>query len=278
MRSFFGVEGEPGPEVIARASLAKLVIWEGLGRAIARGAAVDQAAVLVDETYGAEAIAAAKQARVRVAVPVEASGRDELEYEYRDWQARLNRLDPTWAKVLIRYNPDRDARANQSQRSKLRELTQRCRDADRALMLELLVPPEPAQLEMVEGDRARYDRELRPGLMVRAIEQIRRDEVVPHVWKIEGLEEPDECRNVASAAGAPCVVLGRGADRDAVDRWLRAAGGVSGYVGFAIGRSIWWDALKAFFASEAGGEARTLAADAIAGEYLRYVEVAEAAR
>jgi 5-dehydro-2-deoxygluconokinase len=66
------------------------------------------------------------------------------------------------------------------------------------------------------------------------------------------------------------VVLGRGADDAAVDRWLRAAAGVPGYAGFAIGRSIWWDPLKAFVD---GSSERGAAAETIAANYRRFVDV-----
>jgi myo-inositol catabolism protein IolC len=67
-----------------------------------------------------------------------------------------------------------------------------------------------------------------------------------------------------------CVVLGRGADESQVDRWLRAGAPVEGYVGFAIGRSIWWDALKGFLE---GDLEREDAAQRIADNYLRFVKV-----
>ena len=43
-----------------------------------------------------------------------------------------------------------------------------------------------------------------------------------------------------------CVLLGRGASDAKVDHWLQQAAPVEGFIGFAIGRSIWWDALKGF--------------------------------
>ena len=46
------------------------------------------------------------------------------------------------------------------------------------------------------------------------------------------------------------MVLGRGASTEKVDQWLEAAAGVDGFVGFAIGRSIWWDALKGWLNEE----------------------------
>src|ERR687885_219220 len=67
-----------------------------------------------------------------------------------------------------------------------------------------------------------------------------------------------------------CVLLGRGASDDKVDHWLRQAAPVEGFIGFAIGRSIWWDALKGFLS---GDLERRAAAEQIAENYLRFVEV-----
>ena len=67
-----------------------------------------------------------------------------------------------------------------------------------------------------------------------------------------------------------CVVLGRGADAGQVERWLRAGALVPGYVGFAIGRSIFNAPLKAWLR---GTLDRAGAVEAIAGNYQRFVEV-----
>jgi myo-inositol catabolism protein IolC len=68
------------------------------------------------------------------------------------------------------------------------------------------------------------------------------------------------------------VLLGRGASDDKVDHWLRVAAPVDGFVGFAIGRSIWWDALKGFLD---GSLERDAAAQQIADNYLRFIRVYE---
>jgi len=265
MTKLFEVEGEPGEADAARARTAKRVIWEGLVGALDDGrVSRGEAAALVDTTYGVEVIAAARAAGVRVAVPVEASGRAELAFEELEWRDRLDALAPAWAKVLIRYNPEGDAAMNARQRVALGALADHCRATERDLMLELLVPPEP------QHDPATYDANERPGLMVRAIEELRGDGIEAQVWKIEGLDRREDCGRVAAAAGAPCIVLGRGADRDAVDRWLRAGAGVAGFDGFAIGRSIWWPALRELFAGEIDD---ATAAAAIGDEYARYVGV-----
>ena len=264
MTSFFDVRGEPSQTEIERARTAKAIIWEGLLAAIdAPGADRESAGVLVDATFGLDVIRDARAHSVRVAVPVEASGRDELAWEHDDWKTRLEELDPTWAKVLVRYHPDGDADLNERQRAKLREFVEHCRDKGQACMIELLVPPLPSQAGPF------YDDDLRPDLMVRAIDELREGGVSADVWKVEGVGEVDQGRRVLWAAAAPCVVLGRGADRDAIDRWLTIAA-TAGFGGFAIGRSIWWDAVKAYFAGDA---ARADAAAQVAAEYRRCVEV-----
>src|SRR5438093_4215675 len=207
MTSFFGVHGEPTSDDVRAARDAKQVIWEGLLRAIDDGVPRAAAAALVDATYGADVIAAAAARGIRIAVPVEASGRRELAFEHEDWRDRIERLAPTWAKVLVRYNPDADPEMNGRQRALIAELDAHCGVTGRGLMLELLVPPEPDQ----EGPD--FDTILRPELMVRAIEEIRAGDIHPSLWKLEGLDRAGDCERVARAAGAPCLVLGRGADR-----------------------------------------------------------------
>lgn len=274
MAQFLGVEGEPSPADVDRARLGKRLIWDGLLRACDEGAPLGSAAALVDATYGGE-VFAARRAGVRIAVPVEESGRDAFAFEVRRWRNVLEELDPTWAKALVRYNPEGDAAVNARQRSGLRELSDHCHRTGRGFMLELIVPPTSPQLESVAGDRARFDRELRAELTVRGIGQLQEAGVEPDVWKHEGFEQRADYDRVAAAARAEgrdrvgCVILGRGEDAAAVDRWLRAGAGVLGVIGFAIGRTIWWDPLRSYFAGS--GEDEAVAR--IAANYRRFVDV-----
>jgi myo-inositol catabolism protein IolC len=91
--------------------------------------------------------------------------------------------------------------------------------------------------------------------MRRAIEQIQNSGVEVDVWKIEGVDEREDAQTLAEQTrsgdgreGVACVLLGRGASTEKVNHWLEQAAPVDGFIGFAIGRSIWWDALKAFLA------------------------------
>jgi myo-inositol catabolism protein IolC len=278
MESFFDVRGEPTPEDEANARLLKLLVWKGLTEGIGHGISRDQAGALVDATHGREVIVAAQRDGVRVATPIEESGRSEFAFQTPGWREQLDELDPTWAKVLVRYNPEGDTELNARQRRALVEVSDHCRASGRGFLFELLVPPEPHQLD--GSTAARYDVEVRPDLMVRAIAELQQAGIEPDIWKIEGLDRSEDCEAVAVSARAGgrdsvgCVVLGRGADTEAVDRWLRAAAGVTGFIGFAIGRSIWWDATRAYVD---GSSDRDATVTAIAERYGHFVDVFHAA-
>jgi myo-inositol catabolism protein IolC len=71
-----------------------------------------------------------------------------------------------------------------------------------------------------------------------------------------------------------CVLLGRGASDEKVDHWLRQAAPVEGFIGFAIGRSIWGDPLKGYLDQSLD---RETASKQVADNYLRFVKVYEEA-
>lgn len=275
MTSFFGVAGQPSDEDVQRARLAKRLIWRGFLRARDEGGANGSAAVLVDETYGEHVIGEARSEGIRFAIPVEDSGREEFGFESPRWADRLDEIEPTWGKALVRYDPEGDAALNARQRAALQELSDHCRKTDRGFMLEVLVPPSPSQLEAVEGDRGRFDREVRANLTVRGIAEIHEAGVEPDLWKLEGFEDAGDYERVVAAARSGgrnqvgCIVLGRGEDAAAVDRWVRAGAGVAGVVGWAIGRTIWWDPLRTFFERADEEEA----VKRIAERYRHFVDV-----
>ncbi len=279
-KKFFGVTGEPNEEETARISDAKTVIFEGLLRSLDEGVARVSAGALVDEQFGADIARKAKADGLSLAMPVEKSGQDEFDFQYGDdFGGHIEEFDPTFSKVLVRYNPEGDEAMNARQSQRLKRLGDWLHGRDRRFLFELLVPAEPHQLEAMGGDEDRWDRQARPALMKRAIAELQQAGVEPDIWKIEGIDKREDCETIAAQcrAGADrpnvaCVVLGRGADDSAVDHWLRTGRGVSGYIGFAIGRSIWWDPLKAYVDGDAG---RDDAAKRIAANYRRFIEVYE---
>ncbi len=278
-KKFFGVTGRPTAEEAARISDAKTVIFEGLLHALDEGVPREAAGALVDEQFGADIARKAKADGLTFAMPVEKSGQDEFDFEYgEDFGAHIEDFDPSFAKVLVRYNPGGDAELNARQTDRLRRLSDWLHQRGRKFLFELLVPPEPSQLEAVGGDAATYDTEVRPGLMRDAIAELQQAGVEPDIWKIEGIDRREDCEAIAEQTRAggrdrvACVVLGRAAPDEQVDHWLRMGRGVPGYIGFEIGRSIWWDPLKAYVDGKAK---RDDAAKQISANYRRFIEVYE---
>jgi myo-inositol catabolism protein IolC len=277
-KKMFGIQGEPNHEETERIADAKRLIFEGMELAVERGVDASAAGVLVDEQFGDDIPQRGKEEGLVLAMPVEKSGQDEFDFQYgADFGEHIEQFDVDFAKVLVRYNPDGDAEMNQRQLGRLKELADWLHEHDRRFLFELLVPAEESQLESVGGDTDRYDAELRPQLMKRAIEEIQDFGVEVDVWKIEGVDSREDAEMLAQQTrsgegreGVVCVLLGRGASDEKVDHWLRVAAPVEGFVGFAIGRSIWWDALKGFLE---GGVERGDAAERIADNYLRFIKV-----
>jgi myo-inositol catabolism protein IolC len=280
-KKFFGIQGDPDPEQTATIADAKHLVFEGLLRAVQLGSEPSAAGVLVDEQFGGTIPEEARTHGFTLAMPVEKSGQDTFDFQYGDdFGEHIEKFAPAYAKVLVRYNPDGDAASNREQLERLRVLSDWLVDHKPGFLFELLVPAEDFQLESVGGDVDRYDAELRPELMRRAIAEIQDAGMVVDVWKIEGVDERSDCEMLAAQTrsggrdNVVCVVLGRGADDEKVDRWLTQAAPVDGFIGFAIGRSIWWDPLKDYVD---GKIARGEGADRIAGNYRRFVDVYERA-
>ncbi len=282
-KKMFGIEGEPTPEETETISDAKRLIFEGMLEAVKRGAEPGPTGVLVDEQFGSNIPERAREAGLPLSMPVEKSGQNEFDFQYGDdFDAHIERFNPAFSKVLVRYNSDDpDAEMNRRQLGRLKRLADWLHEHDRKFLFELLVPATDAQLESVGGNDERYDAELRPELMRRAIEDIQDFGIEVDVWKIEGVDEQSDAEMLAKQTrtgtgreGVTCVLLGRGASTEKVEQWLEEAAPVDGFIGFAIGRSIWWDALKGFLS---GSLERADAATVIADNYLHFVSVYEGA-
>jgi myo-inositol catabolism protein IolC len=281
VRDMFGILGDPTPEQIEAICDVKRVIFEGALEAVARGADPSVTGILVDEQFGSDIPSRTSEHGLKLAMPVEKSGQLEFDFAYGDdFGAHIERFDPDFSKVLVRYNPeDEDPSLNERQRERLKTLSDWLHARERKFLFELLVPATPAQLERVGGDTARYDARLRPELMRSAIEELQNGGIEVDVWKIEGLDRRSDVAMLVAQArsgegreGVACILLGRAGSDEQVDHWLRQAAAVEGFVGFAIGRSIWWGALKAFLLQ---GLPRGQARDQIAANLLRFIDVYE---
>ena len=279
-KKMFGIQGDPTPEETEQIADAKRLIFEGMLAAVGEGAEAGATGVLVDEQFGSNIPEMAREHGLKLAMPVEKSGQDEFDFEYgEDFASHIEKFNPDFSKVLVRYNPDGDAALNAEQLTRLKRLADWLHATDRKFLFELLVPSTDEQLASVGGDTDRYDAELRPELMRRAIEGSQNAGVEVDVWKIEGVDEQADAAMLAEQArsgrgreGVTCVLLGRGASTEKVEQWLQQAAPVEGFIGFAIGRSIWWDALKGYLDKDLD---RAAAAEQIAKNYLHFVKVYE---
>jgi myo-inositol catabolism protein IolC len=279
-KNMFGIQGDPTPEETETIADAKRLIFEGMLEAVSRGAQAGATGVLVDEQFGSNIPERAREHNLKLAMPVEKSGQHEFDFEYGDdFGAHIERFNPDFSKVLVRYNPDDDPVLNERQLGRLKRLADWLHANGRKFLFELLVPATDAQLESVGGDSERYDTELRPELMRQAIANIQEFGIEVDIWKIEGVDSRDDdvmlveqARSGEGREGVSCVVLGRGASTAKVEQWLEAAQTVDGFVGFAIGRSIWWDALKGFLNKDLE---RAAAVSKVADNYLHFVQVYE---
>jgi myo-inositol catabolism protein IolC len=271
--SFMRLVAAPTAEQTAQMIDAKRVVVDALLQAapLVKDATPT---LLIDAEYGGGHVAAARAAGVAIAMPMEVSGQAELRFEDDgDFAAVIERYQPEYAKVLVRYNPGGDTAMNARQRERLVDLASWLDGRQQRLMLEVLVPAEPQQLDELGGDQSRYDRELRTELTARAIEEIGADGLRPALWKLEGPESAEDARRISAAVhtldpNAGCLVLGRGADAAAVHRWLTTAAQEPGFTGFAVGRTVWWEPLRTYVA----GGARDEAVQQIADSYLGLVE------
>jgi myo-inositol catabolism protein IolC len=278
----FGWKGALNEQQTAEIAAAKQVIYDGFKAALADGVPKNKAGILVDEQFGAAILRDALKQGYFTACPAEKSGQDEFDFEYgEDFAKHIEMFQPTFCKVLVRFNPDGDKALNQRQTARLKRLSDYLHEKSRSkFMFELLVPPEPAQLEQVKGDKKAYDLKIRPGLMVRAIQDLQTIGVEPDVWKIEGLDRREDCQRVAEAARRDgrskvgCIVLGRGEDDRKVREWLTIAAPVPGFIGFAVGRTTFWDPLVDWRSKKTTREA---AVAEIARRYHEWVGIFEKA-
>jgi myo-inositol catabolism protein IolC len=276
----FGWTGTLTIHQTAQIAASKQVIYDGFKVALQSGVPEQKAGILVDEQFGAAILQNAKGRGYTTACPAEKSGQEEFDFEYGDEFAKhIEAVQPTFCKVLVRYNPAGDRALNARQAAKLRRLSEYLHDKSSSLfMFELLVPAEKSQIEQLKGDKKTYDLQLRPRLMVETIEELQDAGVEPDVWKIEGLDSRKDCERVVTAARRSgrdkvgCIILGRGEDDQKVQEWLATASGVPGFIGFAVGRTSFWDALVNWRAQKI---TREQAVHDIARRYREFVQVFE---
>jgi 5-dehydro-2-deoxygluconokinase len=215
--------------------------------------------VLVDEQFGAGIIKDAKKNGIMVSMPIEKSGQDEFDFEFADFKGHIKRADPDFVKVLVRYNPEGDKALNKRQLEKLKRASDYLKEIKKKMIFELLVP---ATKEQQEKFGSGYDAELRPKMMVNAIKEIQDYGVEPDVWKLEGVSKVDDSKALvkqcqANGRNAGIITLGRGEDAEKVKEWLKTGAKVKGIIGFAVGRTVFWEPMKALHEGKISREEAT---------------------
>jgi 5-dehydro-2-deoxygluconokinase len=275
----FGWPGALTAEQTAKIAASKQVIYDGFRTAL-RAIPERKAGILVDEQFGSAILESARKRGYTTACPTEKSGQDEFDFEYgEEFSKHIESIQPSFCKVLVRYNPEGDRALNARQAARLKRLSDYLHEKSNSrFMFELLVPPEKAQLALVDGDKKAYDLVVRPALMEEAIEELQSAGVEPDVWKIEGLDRRRDCERVVQAARrggrdkVGCIILGRGEDDKKVGEWLAMASGVPGFIGFAVGRTSFWSPLVDWRANKI---TRDEAVKDIARRYTQFVDIFE---
>lgn len=273
----FNIRGRP-PTQEERDEISeyKRNVFEGFKKAVDKGVSKRTGGLLVDEEFGAGILREAKTCGYVFAMPVEKSGQEEFDFQYGDrYRTHIESFGPTYAKVLVRYNTEGDKNVNQRQTKRLKILSDYLHNTNKRFLFELLVPPTSQQLVKTGGSKETYDLELRPKLMTAAMTELQQAGIEPDIWKLEGVERESDAKSLveqAQAGGrkAGVITLGRGESKELVEKWLKTGSSIRGIIGFAVGRTIFWDPLVEL---KAGKISRQSAIAKIAQNYLDFVNL-----
>jgi 5-dehydro-2-deoxygluconokinase len=242
----------------------KRIAFQGFLQAREDSAAVREfGALLIDEQYASDVVALGLSMGVDVGTPAERPGAFPLEWTTEPFERALT---GTFVKVLIRHRPDYDEAVRDEQLARLAALRSWCTAHGKPLVVEVLVPRK-------DEPEHTFEETGRPDIVAAAIRLAYARGLVPDFWKIEGTPSPSGAREIdraiAEHPGGRQIILGKGADSETITAWFRAAASSPTAVGFAIGRSVLWDAGVAYFQ---GRSSRQEAARAICRNYLALVD------
>ncbi|MFI5265466.1 MAG: 2-deoxy-5-keto-D-gluconate 6-phosphate aldolase domain-containing protein [Candidatus Levyibacteriota bacterium] len=278
LKGMFGISGrEPTPEEIEEVKTAKKVIYEAFQKAVVDEVPKIGAAILVDEQFGTEILLDAREKGFTTILTTEKSGQELFDFEYgADFKNHIEKIKPTFVKALVRYNPEGNPEDNKTQLGRLKILSDFCSTNNYKFLIEPLIPPTEEELVLTHGDKKMYDREIRPELAVRMIKEFQDAGVAVDIWKIEGLSDPLEYQHVVSQArsngrdGVGVIILGRGESREMVVEWIAAGRNTPGVIGFAVGRTIFWQPLMDLKDKKID---RETAIDRIAKNYIYFYQL-----
>jgi myo-inositol catabolism protein IolC len=258
--SLFALDGHDDGVMPAHHEL----VWEALTSAVGDRAG-PRFGLLADDRHGRDVLAAAAAAGWTRAIPVAAPDRDTFTLAHGDGFARhLEGAEATVAHAALSWNAGHPPGDRKAQVMELARLAAWLHETDRKLLVDLSVPALASDLEQVDGDRSRFRAELHPGLVRRAVQEIRDLGVEPDLWIVDPSGSDDDLAELAA--------LVRDAGRDevgllvadvAADAAIRRAAAITGYRGVVVGRSSWGDPLAALQEGQAtrDGTIRSVAAN-----------------
>jgi 5-dehydro-2-deoxygluconokinase len=112
--------------------------------------------------------------------------------------------------------------------------------------------------------------------MAKAIAELQARGIEPDVWKLEGLENANDYKTIVTQVKSQgrdnvgIIVLGRGESDEKVKHWLREGAKVRGVIGFAVGRTVFWNALAGFKDNK---HSREDAVNMVAKNYKGFVDL-----
>ena len=253
---------------------AKHVVLDGLLLAIQDGVKKSEVALLMDEELGAAVLERAKDHHVLRFVPTDDGTVGDYVLQYgAEFPTHIEAVGPDFVQTLINYNPDSEGAAAQA--SRVQPLFAWLKDNPRPFMLELQVLPTDGQIAAA-GSRDGWIREKRPELIIKAIRELKTQGARPRVWKLEPMPDASwyklaiDAIRAQDCGDAVAVVLGGGATTEAVDNSLRNCAAVDGFVGFAVGRSVWAEGVEKMATGDWDGPA---AARSIGDKFRHFADV-----
>jgi len=243
----------------------KMLIYRGFKDAVEKLIPVDAAAILCDEEFGSEILIDALHNGFITLLPVEKSGKKEFEFQYEDFADHIERFHPKFVKALVRYNPQDPQDSKKRQKNNLKKLSDYCEKNNHKFLLEVLVIPTQAQLKEI-GTKQMFDSKLRQELIIEAIKDFQNSGIEPDIWKLEGFDKEESYKEIIEEIKAGgrdnvnLIILGRGEKKEEVEEWLEAGvkemltigSRTEGVIGFAVGRTVFWNAVEKFHRGQIG--------------------------
>lgn len=254
IHELFGVMYPPNPTVAKKVIALKKIIWDGFLLGYKTVKDLGDCGILLDEEFGSAILDDAKKRGITHILTTENSGGSGFSFIHgKGFGRAILKRDPTYAKALVNYTTGETALNNDNQ-EKLHELSHFCITEGVPLVLEPLFHGKKSALSMA----------------TLGIQDMHRHGIYPAIWKVEPMPTQKDWKKLAKVAKVPLILLGRNAPMQEVDEWIKTAAASGAVDGFAIGRTVFFEALKKYVAKTI---TRKEAVDLIAKNYVHFVKL-----